>query len=87
MFVQEHMEGLQRAENPTQEYPNLIEIKWKQMEANGSLPPQTPFLRRLLSAPDSYPPNAPICPRLPSAPDSYPPHTPIRLLAPVGSKF
>ena len=29
------MEGLQRAENPTQEYPNLIEIKWKQMEANG----------------------------------------------------
>ena len=83
------MEGLQRAENPTEEYPNLIEIKWKQMEANGdeipqarcprlpaapdSSPPQTPF-----RAPGSLPPQAPFRPSLPFAPASLPPQAPFR---------
>ena len=83
------MEGLQRAENPTQEYPNLIEIKWKQMEANGdeipqarcprlpaapdSSPPQTPF-----RAPGSLPPQTPFRPSLPFAPASLPPQAPFR---------
>ena len=66
------MEGLQRAENPTQEYPNLIEIKWKQMETNGDEIPQA-RCPRLPAAPDSSPPQTPF-----RAPGSLPPQAPFR---------